>query len=244
MRKPLPDNPGTVGSGSDRPGIESAGSDRPGIDGIRAPSIWPTFALMAGIWMAVALYTNERVLTPQVLANLTGGGSGVVMGATQMENFQRLERLSYVFIPVVLALRIAITALLLQMFTMLLAAEIQYRDLFRASLWGFSAVIYGMFLQTLRLDLLGSGLTLLDLSVVPDSLAALVLNPGPSLSIGYGALSLLSLHGLLWIAIIFTYLRFRAGASPRHALLIPLAGWITISLAQLGLTAFTAQILL
>ncbi len=104
-------------------------------------------------------------------------------------------------------------------------------------------MMYGMFVQTLRLDLMGPDLTVPELSVVPDSLAALFLNPGPSLSMGYAALSLLNLHGLLWIAIVFTYLRFQSGASPRHALLIPLAGWITISLAQLGLQAFTTQIL-
>lgn len=259
MRKTLPDHPGTdhpntdrpdtTGSGSDRSASDRSGSDRPasdrpGANSLRAPSIWPTFAFMAGIWMAVALYTNERVLTPQVLANLAGRGNGILMSSAQTDNLRLLERLSYGFIPVVLALRIAVTALLLQMFTMLLVAEIHYRDLFRASLWGFSAVIYGMFLQTLALDLLGPGLTVPQLSVVPDSLAALLLNPGPSLSIGYTALSLLNLHGLLWIAIVFTHLRFRAGASPRHALLIPLAGWTTISLAKLGLTVFMAQILL
>ena len=57
---------------------------------------------------------------------------------------------------------------------------------------------------------------------------------------GYNALSLLNLHGLLWIGIIFTYFR---RFTPRRALLVPLAGWATISLAQLGLQAFTAQIL-
>ena len=233
MSEPLPDRPG-----SDRPGTDPPGTDRLG-----AGSIWPTFAFMAAIWMAVAVYTNERVLTPQVLANLAGHGSGIPVTAAQVDNFQRMEWLSYGFLPVVLGLRIAVTALVLQMFTMLLVAEIHYRDLFRASLWGFSAVIYGFFIQTVRLDLLGPDLTVPELSVVPDSLAALVLNPGPSLSMGYDALSLLNLHGLLWIGIIFTYLRFRSGASPRHALLIPLAGWTTIALVQLGLHAFTGQIL-
>ena len=224
MSKPLPDRPGT---------------DRPG-----APSIWPTFAFIAATWMAVALYTNQRVLTPQVLANLAGRGSGMVMPDAQMDTFQRMEWLTYGFLPVVLAVRISVTALVLQMFTMLLFADILYRDLYRASLWGFSAVIYGSFIQTLRLDLLGPDLTVSELSVVPDSLAALILSPGSGLSIGYDALSLLNIHSLLWIGIIFAYLRFRAGVTPRHALLVPLAGWTTISLAQLGLQAFAAQILL
>ena len=233
MSQPLPDGPGH----------DRLGTDRLGADRIGAGSIWPTFAFMAAIWLAVAVYTNERVLTPQVLADLAGRGSGIQMTTAQVDYFQRMEWLSYGFLPVILALRIAITALVLQMFTMLLFAEILYRDLFRASLWGFGAVIYGLFIQTVRLDLLGPDLTVAELSVVPDSLAALVLNPGPGLSMGYAARSLLNLHGLLWIGVIYAYLRFQSGASARHALLIPLAGWITISLAQLGLQAFTAQIL-
>ena len=36
----------------------------------RTFGIWPTFGFMAVIWMALTVYTNERVLTPQVLANL------------------------------------------------------------------------------------------------------------------------------------------------------------------------------
>ena len=217
--------------------------DRPDTDPLGGPSIWPTFAFMAAIWMGVALYTNERVLTPQVLANLAGVGTGMVMPAAQVDAFQRIAWLTYGFLPVVLAVRISVTALVLQMFTMLLFADILYRDLYRASLWGFSAVIYGLFIQTLRLDLLGSDLTVSELSVVPDSLAAVLLNPGSSLSMGYDALSLLNIHSLLWIGIVFTYLRFQAGVTPRHALLVPLAGWTTISLAQLGLQTFAAQIL-
>lgn len=205
--------------------------------------VWRTFCFMAAIWMALALYTNERVLTPQLLATLATQSGGMAMAPDQVDTMQRLAWLSYGLLPVMLAVRVAITALVLQLFTILLSAEIEYRHLFRASLWGFSAVIYGMFIQTLRLDLLGPAITVPELSVVPDSLAALILNPAPTLSIGYHALSLLSIHGLLWIGIIFTYLRFERHLAPRPAFLIPLAGWITISLAQLGLHTFTAQIL-
>ena len=223
MNKRLPDHEGTTRLGTQ--------------------SVWPMLAIMTAIWMALALYTNERVLTPQVLAHLARQGDGMAMPAAQLDNLQRLELLSYGFLPLFLTLRIALTALVLQLFTMLLSAEIAYRELFRASLWGFGAVMYGMSVQTVRLDLMGPDLTIADLTVVPDSLAALILNPAPTLTIGYMALSLLNLHGLLWIGIIFTYFRFECRFTPRRALLVPLAGWATISLAQLGLQAFTAQIL-
>ena len=167
----------------------------------------------------------------------------MAMTPDQVDAFQRMEWLSYGFLPVMLAARVAVTALVLQLFTMLLSAEITYRDLYRASLWGFSAVMYGMFIQTVRLDLIGPDITVQEISVVPDSLAALLLNPAPTLTMGYHALSLLNIHGLLWIGIVFTFLRFERDVTPGRALLVPLAGWSTISLAQLGFHAFTAQIL-
>ena len=170
-------------------------------------------------------------------------GEGMAIAPAQVDFLQRLEWLSYGLLPVMLALRVAITALILQLFAMLLSAEIGYRDLFRASLWGFGAVMYGMFIQTLRLDLIGPDLTMSELSVVPDSLAALILNPAPTLTMGYNALSLLNLHSMLWIGIIFTYFRFECRFTPRLALLVPLASWATISLARLGLQTFAAQIL-
>ncbi len=229
MSKPLPYHPST-----DRIEEPSAG---------RTFGVWPMFGLMAAVWMALALYTNERVLTPQVLANLATRSGGMAITPDQVDALQRMEWLSYGLIPVMLAARIAITALVLQLFTMLLSAEIAYRELFRASLWGFGAVMYGMFVQTVRLELIGPDLTISELSVVPDSLAALIMDPAPTLTMAYSAMSLLSLHGLLWIGIIFTYFRFECRVAPRRALLVPLAGWATISLAQLGLQAFTAQIL-
>jgi len=232
MKETLPDSRGTRGTRSIH-----------GADRVVPRPIWPSFAFMAAVWIAVALYTNERVLTAQILANLAGGGGGILMTEDQMGEFQWIGRLAYGFIPVRLLARVAITALVLQMFTILLAAEIPYRDLFRASLWGFGAVIYGMFIRVLWLDLLGADLTVAELGVVPDSLAALFMNPAPTITTAYDALSFLNIHGLLWMGILFVYLRFESRVTLRHALLIPLAGWTTISLAQLGLHTFAAQIL-
>lgn len=218
-------------------------SDHGGTERLGAHSTWPAFALMTALWMALALYTNERVLTPQVMANLARIGGGILIPADQLDEFRRNGRWAYVLLPVFLAARVAVTALVLQMFTILLSAEIPYRDLFRASLWGFGAVIYGMFIRILRLDLLGPDLTVQELGVIPDSLAALIMNPAPTVTMRYDALSLLNVHSLLWIGIIFAFFRFECRITPRRALLLPLAGWTTTSLAQLGLHAFAAQIL-
>ena len=120
-------------------------------DGFGAPSIWPTFAFMAAVLVVVSLYTNERVLTPQVLANLARRRGGIPMSEDQVDEFQLIGWLAYGLLPVFVLTRVAVTALVLQMFTMLLTEEAPYRDLIRASLWGFSAVIYGMLIRVLRL---------------------------------------------------------------------------------------------
>jgi hypothetical protein len=217
------------------------GEDRHATTRLGGVSLLRMLVTMTAIWVMITLYSNERVLTPEVIARLAMGGGGMAMTTDQNSRFARLELLAYGALPFLLTLRVGSTALVLHLFSMLLTTEIGYRELFRASLWGFSAVMYGMSVHTLRLALLGPDLTMADLSVVPDSLGALISSPSPTMA--YHALSLLSLHGLLWIGIVFAYFRFECCVSKRAALLVPCATWTTISLAQLGLKTFTAQIL-
>ena len=67
--------------------------------------------IMTAIWMALSFYSNERVLTPQVLATLARQSGGMAMTPDQVDTFQRMEWLSYGFLPVMLATRVALTAL-------------------------------------------------------------------------------------------------------------------------------------
>ena len=103
--------------------------DPPGTERIEARSMartlgaWPTFGFMAAMWVALAFYTNERVLTPQVLADLATHYGGMAMAPDHVGALQRLEWLSYGLLPVMLAGRIAITALVLHLFAMLLSTE-------------------------------------------------------------------------------------------------------------------------
>jgi len=91
---------------------------------------------MTAIWVMITLYSNERVLTPEVIARLAMGGGGMAMTTDQNSRFARLELLAYGALPFLLTLRVGSTALVLHLFSMLLTTEIGYRELFRASLWG------------------------------------------------------------------------------------------------------------
>ena len=78
--------------------------DHQGSERLKTQSVWPTLAIMTAIWMALSFYSNERVLTPQVLANLATQSGGMTMTPDQAIAFERMESLSYGFLPVMLVL--------------------------------------------------------------------------------------------------------------------------------------------
>ena len=206
-------------------------------------STWRVFVLITVAWLTLALYANERVLPPEVLARIVGGGGGPRITSDQLDLMQHRGRLAYLLLPILLAARVAVTALVLHMFSMLLASTLTYRVLFRASLWGFGAVLYGMFLRTLRLDLLGStSVTQYDLGVVPDSLAALLLTPDRSMSVLYAALSLASVHDALWIGVVSALLIGFSNVPPRVGITIAAGGWAATAMARFGLQVVTVEL--
>lgn len=205
---------------------------------------WRIFMLIACVWLAVSAYTNERVLTPDVMAGVVGRTSGVEMSVAQLDQLHRQGRWAYLLLPALLAIRVAVVALALQLFSMLMAHALPYREAFRAGLWGFGAVIYGTFVRMLRLDLLPAGaLTREELAVVPDSLAVFISGAGERATVLSAALGVLSLHDAFWIGIVTAYLHALAGLGRGTAFAVALGAWLTTALARLGAQAFMIGIL-
>ena len=205
---------------------------------------WQIFVLIACLWLAVSAYTNERVLTPEAMAGLLDRTTGVEMSATQLDQIGRRQRWGYPLLPVLLVIRVAAVALSLQLFSMLVAHPLPYREAFRASLWGFMAVIYGNFVRMLRLDLIPlQSVTRADLGVVPDSLAALTMGSVESVTVLYATLSVLSLHDAFWIAIVVAHLHAFAGLGRRAAIGIAVSAWMATASARVGAQALVIGIL-
>ena len=205
----------------------------------RGMATWRIFILIACVWLAVSAYTNERVLAPEVMAGVASRTPGVEMSVTQLDQLRRQGRWAYLLLPALLAIRVAVVALALQLFSMLMAHPLPYREAFRAGLLGFGAVIYGTFVRMLRLDLLPSGtLTREELAVVPDSLAVVILGAGERVTVLSAALGLLSLHDAFWIVVVSAYLHAFTGLERRVAIAIAVSGWLTVALARLGAQAF------
>ncbi len=205
---------------------------------------WRIFLLMNVVWLAFTLYTNERVLAPDVMAGVVERTVGVELSVAQLDQMSRQGRWAYPLLPVLLAIRVGVVALALQLVSMLMAHALPYREAFRAGLWGYGAVAYGAFVRMLRLDLLPAGtLTRAELTVVPDSLAAVFSGVGAEVTVLSASMSVLSLHDAFWIAIITVYLTTLAGFGRRRALAIALGAWCVTAVARVGAQIFMMGII-
>ncbi len=207
------------------------------------------FLLITLAWLGVTLYTNERVLAPEVMADVVQRTTGVETPVDQLEQLRRQGRWAYPLLPVLLAIRVGVAGLVLQLVAILMAHPLRYVEAFRAGLWGFGAVTYGTFIRMLRLDLLPAGsLTRAELLTVPDSLAVLLpgpgLKPGPATTVLSATLSTLTLHDALWIGIVTACLMRLPGLEGRRAFTIALVAWGITALARVGAQVFMASVLM
>ena len=53
---------------------------------------WRIFILIACVWLAVSAYTNERVLAPEVMADVASRTPGVEMSVAQLDELRRQGR--------------------------------------------------------------------------------------------------------------------------------------------------------
>jgi len=193
------------------------------------------FLLITLVWLSVTVYANEGVLAPEVMADIVRRTSGVEMSVVQLDQLRRRGRWAYPLLPALLAIRVGVVALALQMVSMLMAHAVPYREAFRAGLWGFAAVAYGAFVRTLRLDLLpAGGLTRAELALVPDSLAAIFSRGGGELTVLSSALGVLSLHDAFWICIVAACLKTRTDLGTWRALAVAVGAWCATAAARVG----------
>ena len=205
---------------------------------------WQIFILINILWFAISLYTNERVLAPEVMAGLVGHTSGVEIPAAQLDQMRRQGRWAYLILPILLAIRVGVVALTLQLISMLMAHVLPYRLAFRAALGGFVAVAYGTLVRMLRLDLLPpNALTQEELAVVPDSLAVVFSGAWADVSVLSASLSVLSLHDAFWLVIVTFYLAGLTGFGRRRAFTIALGAWCATALARVGAEVFVTGML-
>lgn len=150
-----------------------AAQSSPAPSGLRTGSLFA--ALVTGTF-AVSIFTNRIVMTDEVYAVLVAGTGGSPSQVDALiSGFRRWETLGYFFIPLLLALRIGLAALLVQLILLLTGREIRLARLFRGALIAHMAVWAGTVVQAAWLAAIPRGaLTPETMGRLPGSLAAAI----------------------------------------------------------------------
>lgn len=169
--------------------------------GFRVPT-WQIFALLAATAGVLAWVNNTLVMTPDVYRHLLGDQLEKHRIDEQVAAIRRFAVWGYATIPIQVAVRVGVTALLVQMFCLLGMIELPFRYAFRAAALAFIANLYGSAVQLLWIAQRDpSTVDAATLLVVPDSLSAVFSSAGGSwLPL---LLNHLSLSQALWAVLLF-----------------------------------------
>ena len=181
-------------------------------------------------------------MTRQVYHRLVGDQFDTSQIDTQYNAMQAMRVWGYLLVPVRVAVRVALVALVIQMVCLVGAVEIRFRTLFRLSAITYLATLHASLVQILWIARQSSGgVGKSDLAVVPDSLAALLMAPGAEPTWLYLLLSRASLAGILWVMLLYLGLSAtkplrRAGVAAATA-----GTWIIVTLVGYATSMFFHQ---
>lgn len=207
-----------------------------------ALATWQLFAAALVATAAAAWVNNEFVMTREVFHNLLGGQMEAARVDDAFRTMQRGAGWSYALLPVVLALRLAMVALLLQMMLLITGAEAPFRRLFRAALWAYPALLWA---SAVRLAVLvrtpAAEIDQAALAAVPGSVAAYrpdLAAPGTPL---HALLALLTQWEVVWMVLLYLAVRAALPRAGRAALIGAVGGtWAIIVFFQWIATALFA----
>jgi hypothetical protein len=201
---------------------------------------WHLFAALVAASAVLMWVNKEFVMTREVYHAILGEQLEARRIDEQFDMLKQSAQWGYVFVPLITWVRLALVALLLQLFLLLFLAEVPLGKLFRAAAWAFPAMLYGMavrMVMLMRLD--PAAITKEQLSRMPGSVADMVPSlsePGTPL---YSLLSLVSFWEALWCGILFYALRKGAPKVSGLVAGAAVAGvWLVIVLFQWGITLY------
>ena len=161
---------------------------------------WGVFVLLVLVSAAIAWINNEFVMTSEVYRDLLSEQSSDSSVDRQIESITTVRSWSYLAIPVLVWTRIALIALVVQMFCLLGMVDITFRQLFRVAAIAFFATLAGSLnriVWIVRQNVVDAS----TLSASPGSLAAIALPHSASDSWSYVLLSQVSFFHLVWAAL-------------------------------------------
>lgn len=207
------------------------------------PRTWHLFVALAAVQLALSLFLNHRVLTPELYQSVMADQAP----SAQIDEFivltQKWQLWSYVLSPVVLALRVSVVALLVQLVLLLFPVEVPFGRVFRAALIAYSALLIGIAFHTYWLSSLPtSEINAATLELVPGSLATLLPELARERPAFAYLLNVVTLFDIAWC--VFFALALEGERSLRFvpALSAVLVVWLMTVACKWGIAAYLGRL--
>ena len=207
------------------------------------PRTWQLFLLLVCAALALSWYQRDFIMTREVYHHLFGDRVGAERIDDHFDQLRQTAKWGYLAVPVFVGLRVGFVAILVQLYALLVLQELRLSLLFRAACWAYPALLYGMLVRTIVLARVGADrIEIPDLSFVPGSVSAFLLDASEYRSWMYNLLNFFNPSEVLWCAALYIALRTagRLGSPLRIGLV--LAVWSTTTLLQWGTTMFLVTI--
>ncbi len=200
---------------------------------------WQLFGLLVVASVVLAWAENEFVMTPEVYHNILGSQLEAERIDAQIDMLSRFRGWGYLIIPVMLWLRVAFIALLVQMFCLLGTIEIPFGRLFRIAAVAFIADLVGSANRLVWLARQGpSAIDVATLGVMPGSIAALFLEPPQGASGFYTVLSQVNGFELGWVGLMVLGLMGTRRVGTGGAVLVTGGVWALVTFLQFAVAMY------
>lgn len=203
---------------------------------------WQLFLLMVVSVMIIYGVTQNFIMTNEAFISLYSDRLDVDTINQLYLIGLKYSIWGYLFIPLLLFLRIFLVTSLLQFSFVVRWKNIQFKTLFRIVLIAFSALLLGMMVKTTYLITIpAESLSIENMSYIPISIANF-LKPSNYSSATFGFLSSLNLYELGWCLLIYFQFIEKGIADKIEAMVTIIMAWGLIAGFSWGLSAYLERI--
>lgn len=203
---------------------------------------WHIFTLLITIDITLLFIMNNYILTREAY----GAIYREHLEITTIDNIyvmaKKLSIWGYVFLPLLILLRVTIVSLIIQLFFMLRLKEISFKKLFRIILIGYGILVLSSIIQLISLWITPlEDFSSESLALVPLSITNLLSTENIS-EVYRGLLNQINVFEILWIFIIALGLRIISGMKTNYASIVAVSVWLMIFLFKAGVNLYLFKI--
>jgi hypothetical protein len=203
---------------------------------------WQIFILLVTLDFLQEAITNNFVFTKETYH---------ILLAPKMESYQidnifiimkRNSTYSYLFIPVILLIRILTVTMLIQLFFLFGRMELKLKEVFRIASYGVIILLIGSLVKSIWLmSIPREQLTIKMFSHMPLSLTNLV-NPYKMDHIMVGLFNSINIFEILWILTIGFLIKLLYNIKFTKSVIYSLGVWVLVLIFQTGLNLYVARV--